>query len=166
LRGVIESQESPFNDEYIFPLMIYSNEVFDESLRIKYYSNIEGSIYELKTKVNFENNMHVGNAEDLYVVSGFNKIENEFPEDFNLGTIYPNPFNPSTNISYSVPDYSHISISVYDIQGKEIEKIVNESKESGNYNITWSPNSLPSGVYFVKMNSLEGIQVKKILLLK
>ena len=166
LRGVIESQESPFNDEYIFPLMIYSNEVFDESLRIKYYSNIEGSIYELKTKVNFENNMHVGNAEDLYVVSGFNKIENEFPEDFNLGTIYPNPFNPSTNIPYSVPDYSHISISVHDIQGKEIEKIVNEFKESGNYNITWSPNSLPSGVYFVKMNSLEGIQVKKILLLK
>ena len=49
---------------------------------------------------------------------------------------------------------------------KKKESIVNESKESGNYNITWSPNSLPSGVYFVKMNSLEAIQVKKILLLK
>ena len=166
LRGVVESQESPFSDEYIFPLMVYSNEEVDVGLTMKYFSNIDGSIYEINTKVNFENNMHMGNAEDLYVVSGFNVIENEFPEDFNLGTIYPNPFNPSTNISYSVSENSHISVSVLDIQGKEIEKIINEFKESGHYNVTWNPNSLPSGVYFIKMHSIDGIQVKKILLLK
>ncbi|MBT7377269.1 MAG: T9SS type A sorting domain-containing protein, partial [Candidatus Marinimicrobia bacterium] len=91
---------------------------------------------------------------------------NQFPENFNLGTIYPNPFNPVTNIPYSVSEYSHISISVHDIQGKEIEKIINESKDSGNYNVMWNPNAIPSGVYFVKMHTIDGIQVKKILLLK
>lgn len=166
LRGVVESQKTPFSDEFIFPLMIYSNAEIDDGLTIKFYSNISGLIYEMNTLIDFENNMHVGNAKDVFAVSGFNIIENQFPENFNLGTIYPNPFNPVTNIPYSVSEYSHISISVHDIQGKEIEKIINESKDSGNYNVMWNPNAIPSGVYFVKMHTIDGIQVKKILLLK
>jgi hypothetical protein len=110
--------------------------------------------------------MHLGNAMDPIIMHGRNISSDEIPNNFSLGTIYPNPFNPSTNIPFTVSEGSEISIVIYNIQGREIEKIVNEYKNPGYYNFIWNSNSISSGVYFVKMKSINGIKVKKILLLK
>ena len=93
------------------------------------------------------------------------------PEKYALQANYPNPFNPTTNISYQLPATSQVSIKVYDMLGREIATLVNGMKEPGYYSVTFDGSRLSSGIYFTRMivQSQEGlpiIQVKKMLLMK
>ncbi|MDH3268891.1 MAG: YCF48-related protein, partial [Ignavibacteria bacterium] len=91
---------------------------------------------------------------------------NELPMTYNLSNNFPNPFNPSTKIKYSVPQSSIVMIKVFDILGNEIETLVNEDKSTGTYEITWYAEQLPSGVYFYRLKASDFIETKKMLLLK
>jgi len=95
-------------------------------------------------------------------------IEEEFvlPKSFNLSQSYPNPFNPSTKIKYSLPQSSNVVIKVFDILGNEIETLIDEQKNTGTYEITWYAESLPSGIYFYKLQAGDYIETKKMLLMK
>lgn len=86
--------------------------------------------------------------------------------EFHLLNNYPNPFNSSTIIYYSIPITSFVNIKVYDILGKEITTLVNENKLPGNYQINFYSSNLSSGVYLCKMESNNYIKTKKIILLK
>jgi len=92
-------------------------------------------------------------------------------KDFNLSN-YPNPFNPDTRISFSIPGDSNIEISIYNIKGRKVKTFVYENLEKGIHNIVWkgkdeSGKSVVSGVYFYKMivNGKDK-SIKKMLLLK
>jgi hypothetical protein len=102
------------------------------------------------------------------LVSQSLSIKNEFnlPTEFNLEQNYPNPFNPNTKIRYSVPHTSKVIIKVFDILGNEIETLVNEEKTAGTYEITWYAESLPSGVYFYRLQAESFIETKKMILMK
>jgi photosystem II stability/assembly factor-like uncharacterized protein len=91
---------------------------------------------------------------------------NEIPFHFLLEQNYPNPFNPSTKIKYSVPQSSNVIIKVFDILGNEIETLVNEEKPVGTYEITWYTATLPSGIYFYKLQAGSFVETKKMILLK
>ena len=91
---------------------------------------------------------------------------NQSIEKYILYNNYPNPFNPSTKIKYSLPRQSHITLKVYDILGKEITSLVNEEKPSGNYQVQFNAANLPSGVYFYRIQSGDFIQTKKMILMK
>ncbi len=86
--------------------------------------------------------------------------------DYNLDQNYPNPFNPTTNISYSIPSKSFVSISVHDILGKEVARLVNEQKEPGVYNVEFNADKLTSGIYFYRIHAGNFIQTNKMILLK
>jgi mannose/cellobiose epimerase-like protein (N-acyl-D-glucosamine 2-epimerase family) len=91
--------------------------------------------------------------------------------DFQLYQNYPNPFNPVTTISFSIPYRSRVSLSVYDILGKEVASLVNDEKDPGTYNVKFSGNNLASGVYVYRLESTSGkygtaVQSRKLLLLK
>ena len=88
------------------------------------------------------------------------------PNHYSLSSPYPNPFNPITNISFSVPIESHIKILVYDIQGRLIQEILNNLMEPGIHNIKWSANNYASGIYFINMVSGDFSTTQKITLLK
>jgi len=90
----------------------------------------------------------------------------QVPTEFSLSQNFPNPFNPSTKIKYSVPQSSNVVIKVFDVLGNEIETLVNEEKTSGTYEVTWYAEQLPSGVYFYQLQAGEYIKTKKMLLLK
>ncbi len=83
--------------------------------------------------------------------------------DFN---IYPNPFNPTTNIEYTLPTSSNTSIVIYDVLGKEVTSLVDTYKHAGSYSITWSAQNVPSGVYLCMIRSGNFLETKKIILLK
>ena len=85
---------------------------------------------------------------------------------FELKHNYPNPFNPTTKIKYSIPNRSKVIMKVYDILGKEIETLVNEEKRAGSYEINWHASKLSSGVYFYQLKAGEFIQTKKMILLR
>jgi len=88
------------------------------------------------------------------------------PEDFNLHSIYPNPFNPVTNIIYGLPEHVNVQIIVYDLSGKQIETLMNQFQTPGYYSISWNADNHPSGVYFVKMVAGEFVSTQKLMLVK
>jgi len=88
------------------------------------------------------------------------------PDIYALEQNYPNPFNPSTKIRYSVPQSSKVVIKVFDILGNEIEKLIDEIKSTGSYEITWYTKNLPSGIYFYRIQAGSFVETKKMVLMK
>ena len=87
-------------------------------------------------------------------------------QSFKLEQNYPNPFNPSTVIAYSLPASSHVTLSVLDALGREVQTLVNESKKAGNHMVEFAPTGLASGVYFYRISAGKFIQTRKLLLLR
>jgi hypothetical protein len=79
---------------------------------------------------------------------------------------YPNPFNPSTVISYSLPVTGSVSLKVYDVVGREVATLVNETKNAGSYTVIFEASKLSSGVYFSRLENNGSAQIKKLVLMK
>jgi len=88
------------------------------------------------------------------------------PEEYNISNIYPNPFNPVTNIEYALPENTVVEIKVYNINGQEIETIFDSYQLAGYHNIYWDATNQPSGVYLVVMMSSSFRQTKQVVLMK
>jgi Secretion system C-terminal sorting domain len=91
------------------------------------------------------------------------------PTCYALGQNYPNPFNPTTTISYDIPAVGsqHVmTMKVYDIVGREVAILVNETKEAGSYKVTFKASKLASGVYFYRLQAGNYSSVKKLVLMK
>jgi len=95
-------------------------------------------------------------------------VENNtaIPGNFNLFQNYPNPFNPSSTIRFEIPKTSFVKISIYDILGNEIEKLVNEEKNSGQHEIIFDAKELASGIYYYTIRTGEFTQSRKMVLLR
>ena len=92
--------------------------------------------------------------------------EQLLPITYNLSNPYPNPFNPTTTIEFSVLNSELVTIKVYDIIGNEINTIINNELLSGNHTINWNGSNQPNGVYFIRMESGRFMDTKKVILLK
>jgi|WetSurMetagenome_2_1015567.scaffolds.fasta_scaffold01553_13 photosystem II stability/assembly factor-like uncharacterized protein len=90
----------------------------------------------------------------------------EQPINYFLSQNYPNPFNPNTVIQYQIPELSLVTITVYDLLGREVAILVNEEKPAGNYKIEFNASSLTSGVYYYQIKSGNFTQTKKMILLR
>jgi hypothetical protein len=88
------------------------------------------------------------------------------PNEFELLQNYPNPFNPSTTILFSVGTYGHTSLRIYDVLGREVAILINETKPAGSYQVTWNATDLPSGIYFSSLESGGKKLSRKLLLIK
>ena len=104
-----------------------------------------------------------GTAPTCSELSLFNGL---IPEDFNLHSRYPNPFNPVTNIIYGLPEHVNVQILVYDLSGKQIETLINQFQTPGYHSVSWNADSHPSGVYFVKIVAGDYINTQKLMLVK
>ena len=87
-------------------------------------------------------------------------------DNFMLYQSYPNPFNPSTRIKYTLPESSRILLRIFNLMGQEIEILVNGFQPAGEYEITWQPEGLPSGLYFYKLPAGKYSEVKKLIIQK
>jgi hypothetical protein len=85
---------------------------------------------------------------------------------YQLSQNFPNPFNPLSTISFSLPKQSHITLRVYDVLGREVAQLIDETKSVGSYSVEFNASSLPSGVYFYRLQAGESIQTKKMLVMK
>ena len=86
--------------------------------------------------------------------------------DFSIDNIYPNPFNPSTAITFSISEFGFTTISAYDLGGRELETLTNTNLNPGTYTIDWDASSYPSGMYFIKISSDKFIKSQKLMLVK
>ena len=88
------------------------------------------------------------------------------PSKNNLQNIYPNPFNPLTNINYTLIEKSNIKLSIYNSLGSKVVTLKEGNVEAGNYYVSWDASKYPSGVYFLKLHVNNSVEVKKMILLK
>ena len=73
------------------------------------------------------------------------------PERLTLHSAYPNPFNPSTIISFDLPDADMVSLDIFDIAGRQVASLISEYKIPGSHQINWNPGNLSSGIYLVNL---------------
>lgn len=97
---------------------------------------------------------------------GIQQISNEVPKNYNLSQNFPNPFNPQTSISFELSHKSFVKLIVYDLTGKEIIDLTNQSLNPGKYLVSWDAGNFPSGTYFYKLETTDFIQTKKMVLIK
>jgi hypothetical protein len=88
------------------------------------------------------------------------------PYSFSLSNNYPNPFNPTTIINYEIGSTSIVSLRVYDVLGRQVETLVNDTKAPGKYSVTLDGSRLPSGVYFYRMTAEDYTLTRKAILIK
>jgi hypothetical protein len=108
---------------------------------------------------------------DYTVVSGNEYIPATIANSYALLSSYPNPFNPVTEISYYLPTSGQVNVSIYNMLGQQITTLTNNIVDAGNYSVTWNgmdnqQMSVPSGIYFVKLQHTDGVVTHKITLLK
>jgi hypothetical protein len=99
-------------------------------------------------------------------IVGVNNISTIIPDNYILYQNYPNPFNPITNVKFSIIKAGQVKLIVYDIQGREVETLVNESLKPGTYESTFNGSNYPSGIYFYKLISDGFTESKKMLMIK
>ena len=86
---------------------------------------------------------------------------------FNLKQNYPNPFNPITRIQYSISEKSKVTLAIFNPLGERVTALVDETKESGSYEVIWNAEGFPSGVYFYRLRSRRFcLETKKMVLMK
>ena len=91
---------------------------------------------------------------------------NETPNQFNINSVYPNPFNPTTSISVDVPNNEQFKLSVYDIKGALVQEIFSGSKPVGSYQFNWDASAYSSGIYLINISSNNLYKSHKIMLIK
>ena len=79
---------------------------------------------------------------------------------------YPNPFNPVTTLSFELPIGSDVTLSIYNLQGREVTTLINGNMDAGYHSAKWNANQYSSGIYFVKMITGEYVSTQKLMLVK
>ena len=108
----------------------------------------------------------------VYTISGVETVEGApAASRANLDRVFPNPFNPSTTIEFSVPTNGPASIAVYDIQGRKVATVLREAMAAGVYRVRWNGKSddgreLSSGVYFARLEAAGGRDTARLTMLK
>ena len=101
---------------------------------------------------------------DLFSVG--EPIISQLPNDYVLSQNHPNPFKPSTNISFTLPEAMYITLEVFNVTGQRIATVAVGSFSSGEHTVTWNAERYSSGVYFYRLTRPDLVQTKKMLLLK
>jgi hypothetical protein len=95
-----------------------------------------------------------------------NENGNSIPGDYSLDQNFPNPFNPSTEIRFSVKYPGHVSLLVFNSIGEEVARLVNEVLPAGNFSVDWNAENVTSGVYFYTIKTGTYKETRKMMLLK
>lgn len=106
---------------------------------------------------------------DTVIVGNPTAIDDQVPETpskFELSQNYPNPFNAQTEISYSLPDPSHVRVTVYNLLGQKIETLVEANQQAGEHEVVWDASRVPSGIYFYRLDAGKYSYTRKMTLLK
>jgi hypothetical protein len=88
------------------------------------------------------------------------------PMKFELAQNFPNPFNPTTQIEYTLNNNTNVQITVYDLLGHEIATLVNEKKNAGSHSVVWDASGQSAGIYLYQMKTGNQILTRKMVLLK
>ncbi len=124
---------------------------------------------ECKVVVMSQNNPAImDTSTSVFLVSDVSSVSdaNRIPAGFFLGQNFPNPFNPTTRISFDLAESSFVTMRVYDLLGREVRTLVDSRQYAGNHSVDFDGAGLPSGVYFYRLEAGNYREVKKMILMK
>ncbi len=123
--------------------------------------------------------LYVSTRSDIWKMEGGNKVEslkhvelsvedarNTIPDKITLRPNYPNPFNPSTQIEFSLPQASDVQLTVYDVLGRRVATLINGKRQAGQHSVTFDASNLASGVYIYRLKGDGFSKSRKMLLLR
>ena len=147
--------------------------------QVRYRDDYGAMLIEVNDdSITFQFYTHAGQLIDTYtmrsrLVDLHNPVPNAQPERYNLRQNFPNPFNPTTKIEFSIPPVpmrsgksEFVTLKVYNLLGEEVATLVSETLAAGSYKSHWDASSLGSGVYLYKIQAGGFVKVKKMILLK
>ncbi|MBE2255445.1 MAG: T9SS type A sorting domain-containing protein [Ignavibacteria bacterium] len=114
---------------------------------------------------NYECTIHSGMNGSISVVSGVKQISS-IVDVFELKQNFPNPFNPETKIKFSIPSNEFVTLSVYDLSGKEVANLVKNNLTAGVYEYDFNGANLSSGIYFYTIRAGNFTETKRMILVK
>lgn len=137
------------------------------SVRFNGPQNGNDAAFSISTKAMYPIIYAGGSFSSDYGIIGIAELTRTAPNDYSgLSNSYPNPFNPSTTISYRVAKESIVKISVFDVLGREVSTLVNEKKSEGEYSVVFNASNLNSGIYFYRIETDYASETQKIVLIK
>jgi hypothetical protein len=93
-------------------------------------------------------------------------LKSDVPSEYTLSNNYPNPFNPSTTIDFTLPEQSNAKVIIYDALGNQVDVIADGVRAAGKYSVKWNASNYASGIYFYKLEAGNFVQVRKMILMK
>ena len=127
-------------------------------------------VWEGDTLVNLPDTVFEGDAPDMGAFeSTYSLVVAEngiIPIQYALKQNFPNPFNPTTTIEFSIPQSGFVTLTIYDVLGREVETILNEYKDIGHHKLQWNASEVPSGIYFMRMQNGDFSQVRKVMVVR
>ena len=164
IRTGIDQSDAPLNTE------------MDLALALQNYSGVKNVDFETIWGQGHTQAEDNGNANSNFIAwvekcvaaaaTGVQQVSTAVPSSFQLSQNYPNPFNPSTTIFFTIPKRSLVSLNVFDVLGKEVAALVSGEMPTGSYSRTWNAATMPSGVYFYRLQSGSFTETKKLVLIK
>lgn len=177
------SSSNFFAEKNVVPLMFYNEwtsftiplTAADWGLTESEWDSLISNVVEISIQMDAQWDYYDKSALDNFSINPFSSdVEQElidgYPEDFILSQNFPNPFNPSTVISYQLPVSSEVILKVFDVLGNEVATLVDEFKPAGTYEAEFNTSSInhfpSSGVYFYQLRADSYIETKKMVLMK
>ena len=144
----------------------------DSSYFIDTYSPGISKLFYRISSIDKQGNESASGEMISVIITGVNSPHVEIIRNYSLYQNYPNPFNPDTKISYTLKEIGYVKLMVYDLLGKLVRVLVNETKESGYYETEFNAKGLASGIYIYRIEVIGGNNIpkysdmKKMILLK
>ncbi|MBC8466014.1 T9SS type A sorting domain-containing protein, partial [bacterium] len=92
--------------------------------------------------------------------------DNSLPTEFALHSAYPNPFNATTTIGFSLPEQMQVSLQLFDLTGRLVETLIDDRLEAGRFDAVWNADMQAAGVYFYRLQAGDFVQTRKLMLVK
>jgi len=170
VRGYEATVWIPYLNEFEIFLTVYGKYESGEGITFQHYDAINKEYNDVYYSASFTVNQIVGTTDEPLKldIAGYVPL---IPDDFALYPNFPNPFNPTTEIRYNIPDDVHVQLIVYNLEGRKIKTLVDEFSTSGYKKVIWDSTNedgmqVASGVYFYKMTAGSFSDMKKMVILK
>jgi len=132
---------APDGTEICYNLSMYDTEIVNEYIHI----------------ISFNSDRYSGNS---------TSVNSRTPADFSMIGNYPNPFNPSTTIRFSIPEDNHVTIDVYNVSGQKVVTLENGLVTAGTHSVKWDASGFSAGIYFAKVKADNSMKTMKMTMIK
>jgi len=93
-------------------------------------------------------------------------MDDEVPVEFGIAAVYPNPFNSTARLMFTIPGSGHVTLRLYDMLGREVAALVDEDMASGRHDVTVSAEKLATGVYIARLKGMSNSAFIKLVVIK